>query len=152
MTAALPGRAIGARKPYRPERMKEHPAELYAENQTYRLIRIFRHDIEHEKNPPQSLPQGIFFAAGQDVPGAKTVHASLRERFSHMKRRAEPADIGQRLPEAVRRLLYFDPSAFLLRSPASLLQSVYFFSPSTCFCAPTTCPGSEAAWKKARMA
>jgi hypothetical protein len=33
-------------------------------------------------------------AAGPDVPGAQAVHASLRERFPHTKRRAEPADIG----------------------------------------------------------
>ncbi|MDR2260085.1 MAG: hypothetical protein LBE06_03955 [Azoarcus sp.] len=33
-------------------------------------------------------------AAGQDVPGAKAVHASLRERFPRTKRRAEPTDAG----------------------------------------------------------
>jgi hypothetical protein len=33
-------------------------------------------------------------AAGQDVPGAKAVYASLRERFPRTKRRAELVDIG----------------------------------------------------------
>ncbi|MDR2031256.1 MAG: hypothetical protein LBP86_03135 [Azoarcus sp.] len=33
-------------------------------------------------------------AAGQDVPGAKAVHAALRERFPRTKRRADPEDVG----------------------------------------------------------